>query len=160
MREACGCLLVKTVELASGKRIFYPYLIYCYLSIKSSLQAMFNRPEFHTLCEEWRSRHVQGSTYSDVYDGNIWKNFINYSGKPFLSEPHNLAFTMNMDFFQPYKHINYSVGAIYLTIMNLPRTVRYNQENVILVGLIPGPHEPSHDINTYLSPLVNELLQF
>ena len=65
---------------------------------------------------------------------------------------------MNMDFFRPYKHVQYSVGAIYLTILNLPRNLRYKQENVIL-GLIPGPHEPELDINTYLGPLVNELLK-
>lgn len=134
--------------------------MYCYLSIELSLQAMFNCPEFHTLCEEWRSRNVEENTYSDVYDGTIWKKITSYSGKPFLSERHNLAFTMNMDIFQPYKHVNYSVGAIYLTVMNLPRAVHYKQEYVIFVGLLPGPHELSHDINSFLSPLVNELLQF
>lgn len=30
----------------------------------------------------------------------------------------------------------------------------------MMVGVIPGPHEPSHDINTYLTPLVEELLSF
>ena len=64
-----------------------------------------------------------------------------------------------MDFFQPYKHVQYSLGAIYLTILNLPRGIR-NKSNVILVGLIPGPHEPQHDINTFLEPLVSDLLQF
>ena len=65
---------------------------------------------------------------------------------------------MNMDFFRPYKHVQYSVGAIYLVIMNLPRSLRYKQENVILCGLIPGPHEPELNINTYLQPSVKELL--
>ena len=60
---------------------------------------------------------------------------------------------MNLDFFQPYKHVQYSMGAIYLTILNLPR------ENTILVGLIPGPHEPRHDFNTFLETLVEDLLK-
>ena len=38
-------------------------------------------------------------------------------------------------------YIEYSVGAIYLIIQNLPRSMRYKRENVILVGLIPGPKE-------------------
>ena len=29
-----------------------------------------------------------------------------------------------------------------------------------MVGIIPGPHEPSRDINSFLTPLVNELLLF
>ena len=63
-----------------------------------------------------------------------------------------------MDFFQPYKHIKgYSVGAIYAIFLNLPREMRYKRENIILIGLIPGPKEPDHDINTFLNPLVKEL---
>ena len=60
---------------------------------------------------------------------------------------------MNMDFFQPYKHVQNSVGAIYLTVLNLPREVRNKPENVVLVGLIPGPNEPERDINSFLKPV-------
>lgn len=45
-------------------------------------------------------------------------------------------------------------------MQNLPRNERYKQENVILVGVMPGPHESSLSINSYLSPLVEELSQF
>ncbi len=38
---------------------------------------------------------------------------------------------------------------IYLALLNLPQEVRYKRENIILVGLIPGPKEP----------LVSELLE-
>ncbi len=31
---------------------------------------------------------------------------------------------------------------------------------MILVGLIPGPQEPKHDINSYISPLTDELIEF
>ncbi len=44
-----------------------------------------------------------------------------------------------------------------MCVLNLPRESRYKQENVILVGLIPGPHEPKRNINTFLRPLVNDL---
>ena len=50
-----------------------------------------------------------------------------------------------------------SFGAIYLTVQNLPCEHRYKEENIILVGMIPGPKEPSLSINSYLSPLVEEL---
>ena len=67
---------------------------------------------------------------------------------------------LNMDFFLPYKHVQYSLGAIYLTILNLPHGTRNKFNNVILVGLIPGPHEPQHDINSFLELLVSDLQQF
>ena len=36
----------------------------------------------------------------------------------------------------------------------------HKTDNVILVGLIHGPHEPQHNINTFLEPLVDELMEF
>ena len=44
-----------------------------------------------------------------------------------------------------------------MVIANLPRCERYKLENVLVVGCIPGPSEPKHSINTYLSFVVNEL---
>ena len=61
---------------------------------------------------------------------------------------------MNVDWFSPFKHTPYSAGAVYLSVMNLPRSKRFVKENMILVGLIPGPNERSLNINSYLEPLV------
>ena len=44
--------------------------------------------------------------------------------------------------------------------MNLPRSIRNKQENILLAGLIPGPQEPEHDLNSFLEPLVEDLLHF
>ena len=35
--------------------------------------------------------------------------------------------------------------------------MRQRQENVILVGVIPGPSEPKHDFNNYFDPYVQDL---
>ena len=43
---------------------------------------------------------------------------------------------------------------MYLTVQNLPRNIRFKEENVLLVGVIPGPSEPELAMNAYLSPLV------
>ena len=50
------------------------------------------------------------------------------------------------------------MGAIYN--LNLPPRIRSKQENTIIIGIIPGPHEPHHDINTFLEPLVGDLQRF
>ena len=94
-----------------------------------------------------------------VYDGLVWNRFQNVSGQPFLELPNSLGLILNVDWFNPYKHIQYSVGMIYLVIGNLPRSERYKLENVIIVGVIPGPNEPKKHMNTFLEPLVNELLE-
>lgn len=160
MRKPCGATLLKTVELAGGRTFLYPYMTYCYFSLESSMQMLLDKPDFFSNCEQWRNRQASTEVLQDIYDGKIWREFQSYKGKPFLSESGNYALMLNLDFFQPYKHVAYSVGVIYMTVMNLPRNLRNKQENVILVGIIPGPHEPHHDLNTYLKPLVSDLLKF
>lgn len=65
-----------------------------------------------------------------------------------------------IDWFQLFKHTVASVGAMYVTIMNLPYDQRFKRENVILLGIIPGPSEPKRNLNDYLKPFVEELQKF
>ena len=53
MCQPCRNVLVKSVELATGRKLFYPYLVYCYLGIKPSLQRLLNCPSFFEACEQW-----------------------------------------------------------------------------------------------------------
>ena len=50
----------------------------------------------------------------------------------------------------------YTVGVICLVILNLPRSIRFRPENIMITGIIPGPKEPKN-MNFYLRPLVKEL---
>ena len=75
----------------------------------------------------------------------------------FLQSPYTYMLTLNIDWFQPFTNIEYSVGAIYLAIQNLPHSERFKEENIILVDVIPGPSEPKLSINSYLSPLIEDL---
>ena len=62
---------------------------------------------------------------------------------------------LNIDWFNPYQDTQYSVGAIYLVVQNLPHSERFKVDNIILVGLIPGPREPK-SVSTYLDLLVED----
>lgn len=65
---------------------------------------------------------------------------------------------LNCDWFQPFDLSTYSVGVLYLVILNLPRAIRFKPENILIADVIPGPKEPSlSEINSYLRPLVKEL---
>ena len=81
------------------------------------------------------------------------------NGRSFFQLPNTLSLVLNIDWFNPFKHIEYSVGVIYLVIGNLPRSERYKMENVIVVGVMPGLSEPKKHMNSYLKPLVDELLE-
>ena len=156
MRKPCGAPLLKAVKLNSGKQIFYPYRTYCFLGLKVALARLVKIPGFLEMCNEWRNRK-DNRIIKDVYDGNVWTEFQSYKYERFLQDRNSLGLMLNIDFFQPFKHTTYSVGAIYFSILNLPRSVRYRSENIILAGLIPGPDEPELDLNSFLKPLVEEL---
>ena len=123
-------------------------------SVRDTLRRFLQRPGFALKCELWRERDVPHGFLADVFDGCVWKEWQYVNGKAYLAVSRNYAFMLNVDWFQPFKHSLYSVSALYM--MNLPRSERFKLENVMLVGIIPGPHEPKLTINSYLQPLVAE----
>eukprot|EP00733_Pompholyxophrys_punicea_P000930 Pompholyxophrys_punicea_v1_NODE_375_length_2103_cov_7.343750.p1 type:complete len:228 gc:universal NODE_375_length_2103_cov_7.343750:1306-623(-) len=93
----------------------------------------------------------------DIVDGRVWSS-PEWSG--YLSDSQNLALMLNFDFFSPFEtRTRYSVGFLYLTVLNLKRQSRYKRENVIFLGVIPGPSEPKLHINGYLQYLVEDLIE-
>ena len=133
-----------------------PQKTYIYNSILNTLKDLLRRRNFFSKLHGWMSRSC-AEKYVDIYDGAIWKEFMVVNGRPFLDIPNNLGLILNVDWFRPYEHTQYSIGVIYLAILNLPRAERYKLENVIIVGCIPGPKEPT-TMNSYLKPLVDDLL--
>jgi len=145
-----------------------PCLIYCYRPVSKRLAQLLCRPGVEEQCEEWRTRlaSTPPGVMTDIIQGRIWRKFQHLrdpaTGRrdlPFLAAPHNLAFTINVDWVQPYLHVVYSVGVIYLTVNNLPRSVRFQRDNMLIVGVIPGGNEKELNLDPFLAPLVDELLR-
>ena len=109
---------------------------------------------------------VDENILADIYDGKIWKTFSSGDSEnsPFFTSEtadSHLGIMINLDWFQPFDSSVYSTGAIYGVICNLPREIRFQQENMLVLGLLPGPKEVQTDkINHFLSPIVDELLEF
>lgn len=157
-RKACGEQLLREVLLSNGKKKLYPFKTYSYKPIKETLQRFLKRPDFENKCELWRERENRRGRLKDVYDGNIWHEFNSDRHNSFLSNKHSYGIMMNLDWFQPFKHVSYSVGVVYCVILNLPREERFKVNNVILVGVIPDMgKEPK--TNTFIRPFVDELEQ-
>ena len=111
----------------------------------SALKKLVQRPHFLSMCEHWRKRSSKFPTdfLGDVYEGEVWKSLNMVEKRPFLVLPNNLCLC---------------AGAIYLTILKLPRTEWYKLENIILVGIMPGPHEPKN-CNSFLKPMVDDYMK-
>jgi len=120
-KRECGVALARKVILGSGKVYFYPHKLYCFNSVIDQVEGLLKRPGVPEMCEQWRERQLEDDIIADVYDGSIWKDFLKFKGVNFLNAPRNLAFAINIDWFQPFKRRNdRSVGVIYLVLLNLP----------------------------------------
>ena len=155
-RNSCQGLLVQKIKCQSGYN-FHPKKVYIYNSIIENVKLLMSHPNFVRQCGIWKELQRQPGVLTDIYDGELWERFRKYGSKLLLDVPHNLGFMLNVDWLQPYEHSQYSVGVLYLSILNLPRSERYKLENIIVVGCIPGPSEP-RNMNSYLKPMVDELL--
>ena len=123
-------------------------------------EALCKNPAFESKCEEWREQlnDLTSNVLSDVFDRKIWTTFKR-NEELFFTKGKNYGLVLNVDWFQPFKHLSsFSVGAIYLVILNFIRHFRFKRKNVILVEIIPNLNkEPL--TNNFLSPLVEELDQ-
>ncbi|KAF7347283.1 hypothetical protein MVEN_01483500 [Mycena venus] len=63
----------------------------------------------------------------------------------FVALPNGLIIQINIDWFQAVKNACHSTGALYATICNNPRQIRFLWEETILLMMFPGPHEPTQD---------------
>ena len=101
-RTPCNTPLMKSVKTFAGTSYLYPRQMYCYRGLTKSIRNKLCTPDFLQQCELWRTRHTPESRYDDVFDGQIWKDFLNPNGEPFLSLPYNFALCLNVDWFQPF----------------------------------------------------------
>jgi hypothetical protein len=161
--KSCGTELTVQVPLTNEiKR--RPKLLFPLPNLKIQINSLYQRSEFKQQLQKWTNRHVDNGMLADIYDGEIWKNFPDTSDGPYFTPEtadSHLGIMINLDWFQPFESSVYSCGAIYGVICNLPREIRFKKENILTLGLLPGPNEVKlHKINHYLSPIVDELLEF
>jgi hypothetical protein len=66
---------------------------------------------------------------------------------------------INIHRLQPMKRVNYSTGAVWVSLDNLHRSVRFLRENNHLAITLPGPNEPTTEqLNKVIKYLTDEIL--
>lgn len=64
----------------------------------------------------------------DMWDGRSLRQFCKDTrdqNRPLLEDKHNLALLLYLDFFNPFTRAVHSSGVLCMTVLNLPRCVRY-----------------------------------
>lgn len=166
----CKELLLRPKQ---GSQVGVPIKPYVVFSFKDWVAGLLSRPGYEEMMDKAWDRMTPSPSESldDIFQGANIRQFKGPDGEAHFmfaggesSDAGRYLFSLSLDFFNPLRNIaggkTVSVGVISLACLNLPIGLRFKPENMFLLGIIPGPKEPSLDaINPYLRPLVNELLE-
>jgi len=97
----------------------------------------------------------------DIHDSKVWKDAYAGDGV-FHGDVRGIALSLCMDGLNPYSKnkVNYSMWPIVLGLLNLPRSIRFLYENVLLTGIIPAQEDGKdpYNLDAYLEVLIDDLL--
>ncbi|KAF8824070.1 hypothetical protein HHX47_DHR9000462 [Lentinula edodes] len=105
-------------------------------------------------------------TTKDVFDGEDYKflrkqNVVvgsrTYTYHHF-NDHQDIALGLSTDGFGPFKRRKHTCWPLILFNYNLPPEIQFHMENILAVGVIPGPKKPK-DADSFMWPLVREMLQ-
>lgn len=138
---------------------------------KGALENLKYRGKFQPSPRRGCNRHGQSKCYcptsvADVFDGSHYcrlldaKVLINNLELPhhYFSDLRDIALGFSTDGFAPFKRRKHTAWPLILYNLNLPPEERFRKENIICLGVIPGPKKP-HDADSFLWPMVEELIQ-
>ncbi|CAC5425176.1 unnamed protein product [Mytilus coruscus] len=156
-RKVCGELLLKVVQLQRNRKL-YPYIKHFVISLWNlQFQVLFTFLNLKRTVKNGDQDDKKKVFLQMFTMDEFGKNIPRYREKQlFVYRERHYGLMINLDWFQPYEHVQYSVGVMYAVILNLPRNERFKLKNVVLIGIIPDMgKEPS--LQTFLGPLIDEL---
>ena len=158
--KPCKAELAYSEVLSFGRKKWVPFKKFPFLPPSKWINLFFRNKEFVNLILQRPEPSVDGSL-RDMWDGRILRTFFKDpmdNNRPLLEDKHNLVLLLYLDFFNPFTRAIHSSGVLCMTVLNLPRSVRYQKKWAMLIGIIPGPEEAQRHINSFLKPVVDDLL--
>ena len=76
----------------------------------------------------------------------------------YFSDHCDVALSFATDGFTPFKKLKHTTWILLVFNYNLPPEQRFQKDNILCVGIIPGPKKP-WDADSFIYPLVRELLE-
>jgi hypothetical protein len=131
---------------------------FVYIPITHRLQLQYRDPVRAGILKDYRlSRLMRPRRYGDFFDGNLFHDF-HMKELGLFKDPHDIALHVSLDGVQLTNMRHYEVTPVILVNLNLPPEIRYQAQNILTSLIIPGPKK-AKDLDSFLQPLVSELLQ-
>jgi hypothetical protein len=94
-------------------------------------------------------------------DSLAWKHVNKEYYKDFADDPRNIRLGLAAHGFNPFGMLNvaYTTWPVILIPYNLPPWLCLKQPYWMMSMLIPGPKSPGMNIDVYLQPLIDELIE-
>ncbi|CAK5266228.1 unnamed protein product, partial [Mycena citricolor] len=146
---------------------FKPVAVAPILLLSDALQGFFERPGMVEAVQEWKTKSHSDEKLESIQDGEIWKTQEAADGSRFFYDEGidelRIGVSFGIDWFgRKSSHYgpSHSSGVLSFCVQNLSPELRYRPENLIVVGMPPGPTEPtSPQLQNYSKIIVNNLIK-
>lgn len=163
-KERTACIYCREARFDEQGR---PRKTFIYLPVTPRLQGRYANPTMAKLMRHRAEGHIHSpDKITDVMDSDVYQNLlgrhVKVDGKTlphtYFSDPRHVAMGLSTDGFCPFRKRKTTAWPLIAFDYNLPPEIRFHLENIIAIGIIPGPKKPI-DLDSYLWPLVEEFLQ-
>src|SRR3954469_10620575 len=137
-----------------------PAKVMWYAPIIPRLKRLFRNKEHAKLLRWHKEDRKSDGELRHTADGTQWRKIDRWF-KDFAADARNIRFALSMDGMNPFgeQSSSHSTWPVTLCIYNLPPWLCMKRKFIMMPVLIQGPKQPGNDIDVYLRPLVEELLQ-
>ncbi|XP_022680679.1 uncharacterized protein LOC101759230, partial [Setaria italica] len=137
-----------------------PAKVMWYFPIIPRLKRLFRNKANAKLMRWHKEDRKEDEMLRHPADGAQWRS-IDRTFLDFESEARNIRFGLSTDGFNPFGELSsgHSTWPVTLCMFNLPPWLCMKRKFIIMPALIQGPKQPGNDIDVYLRPLVDDLLQ-
>ncbi|XP_037444804.1 uncharacterized protein LOC119313096, partial [Triticum dicoccoides] len=137
-----------------------PAKVMWYAPIIPRLKRLFRNKEHDKLLRWHKEDRKSDGELRHTADGTQWRKIDRWF-KDFAADARNIRFALSTDGMNPFgeQSSSHSTWPVTLCIYNLPPWLCMKRKFIMMPVLIQGPKQPGNDIDVYLRPLVDELLQ-
>jgi hypothetical protein len=148
-----------------------PFKTFEYHHFADYLASLLSRPGMEELMDQFSADVAVSASQQpadilrNACDGSFLREFMGPDGKHLFvcgQGEGRYVFAFHIDYFavegNTLRGAKTGCGIITMSCLNLPMDIRYDPANMYLVGVIPGPYEPSLDEERhYVRPVIDDM---